>query len=313
MSTPVSDLKWAGPDKNILCHCVGNGCLGDGTCKPGVSCVIGYFGHACQYVDGAHGETQSHPELTDSNDTTCMTRKDLNVVTITTAKTHARYFRLVFKKTYKPNDLMLTVGSKDPPFVGDCNGVRVYLSRTIMDFYCRNVVKIDQVVINGSSVPYLCSVHVSRGRNLALKAAVKMSSSFSETEYPDAGAVDGNRDSDEISCVHSSNEEEQPELNVTFPAAVNIDWFYIENRKNYIQRLKNFQLFSYSPTGQEVMFHNDTESSRQTIEVLHPYPLEPIGHVTLKAVVKSFPHYNSTILNICEIETYGGKVKSPFL
>ncbi|CAL1532189.1 unnamed protein product, partial [Lymnaea stagnalis] len=71
--------------------------------------------------------------------------------------------------------------------------IKVFVDKITMDIYCNISKPIQGIVLNGSSVTRLCSLYISKGRNVALRQATSQTSTYSESPfYFSSTAVDGN-------------------------------------------------------------------------------------------------------------------------
>ncbi|KAI8786486.1 multiple epidermal growth factor domains protein 6, partial [Biomphalaria glabrata] len=153
------------------CHCRNDQCKPSGSCRAKYDCAKPYFGYKCQMVDLAP-QAKEKNFLNDYNEKTCGVRGNKGPITLSFDKpyrfTHA-YMR--FKTMYRSLSYLkydIQIKLKTGGFNVDCGPLEVReLSATDAELRCKNVVMdFDMISLEGEGVQFLCSFHISRGRNI---------------------------------------------------------------------------------------------------------------------------------------------------
>ncbi|CAL1544217.1 unnamed protein product, partial [Lymnaea stagnalis] len=106
----------------------------------------------------------------------------------------------------------------------------VFVDKITMDIYCNNSKPIQGIVLNGSSVNTLCSLYISKGRNVALKQPTTQTSNYSDSMYHASNAVDGNSSWDNGGFCTHTNSESAPTWTLSFKSLVTVSSYTIYNR-----------------------------------------------------------------------------------
>ncbi|KAH9498161.1 hypothetical protein Btru_008418 [Bulinus truncatus] len=297
-----------GPSCRFVCRCVDNRCLSSAACQPGVKCVSGYFGFGCQYVDVTARLGQSFPSLTDYNEKTCMLEPLTQSVIIKVQPNRFTFAHLVYlNQSYldKLQDfkIALLYNSSEVPCV---NRSLIFLQNNTLEVHCTKTAHIDTVLVKGGTVPLLCNVYVSGGRNMAVDSVVSASSSFN-TFRPDR-IVDGMYTTIETEfnseiCFHTGYDK-APEANVTFHTSILVDRVRIYNRPGInSKRLNYFQLIFYNSSNKILYSHSDRQGDKVLYTVFYNYS-SPVKMLQLYPTNRQSGDVYRFI-NICEIEAYG--------
>ncbi|BFZ21550.1 hypothetical protein BsWGS_24590 [Bradybaena similaris] len=305
---------WFGSGCEYKCRCSDNVCVPDGGCGAEVPCQAGWFGPACQYVDLAYNRSTVQ-DVTDGNDTTCLTDSHITNVTVRFPyKHHVNWLRV---RVNNPSLLYnLTVRFSKFAKVTCNNTTRLRLDETTLDIHCDNNQTFRVVTLSGAGLHSLCSVYISGGRNVALKQHATQSSTYSEhsmhthnqtVEYTADKAVDGNTNADfyaENTCSHTNSGQPHPNLNVTFTRPQLVTKYVVYNRASagrpHARQLKGFVLTSFSQSPDPVFTHTDTLHAPQRVYTVVPADVtSPIHMVNLGASNKQ------NTLTVCELEVYG--------
>ncbi|CAG5124292.1 unnamed protein product, partial [Candidula unifasciata] len=108
--------------------------------------------------DLAYNRSQ-FPEITDADDNTCITDPDLKLV-IVYFKAIFTWLRVFLRKPRSRQELLFVL--KQNGSIISCQKAR-YLTGQVsqLDVYCPSVEVVDELIIAGEGVPYLCSVYIS--------------------------------------------------------------------------------------------------------------------------------------------------------
>ncbi|BFZ21516.1 hypothetical protein BsWGS_24555 [Bradybaena similaris] len=300
-----SDCKsgWFGSTCQFKCRCRLKVCDNEGLCLNSDRCLGGWFGPACQYADLAY-ETAALKPVTDGDDTTCISDTSVNSISIQLRGYYIISWVRVFVSTpgYLHN-LRFTVGHNGT--YGNCTQLSIYApDETTRDLECDFKGLVNSIAIAGVGMSYLCSLHVSGGRNVALKQKTEQSSVYSENSisYTSDFAVDGNTDRNlyEDLCAHTDiNVWPQWVVKLSSPKIVNR--YVIHNRDGNPEvtaRLKGFRLASYDQLNRPVFIYTDVQPTTQQIYTIVHADLG-IGSVEIFTASKQLP------LTLCEVEIYG--------
>ncbi|XP_055872731.1 uncharacterized protein LOC106050221 isoform X2 [Biomphalaria glabrata] len=223
---------WFGTNCDQLCHCERSQCLSNGTCRPGVLCERSYFGTQCQFRDAIMWATVSQKEVPDIRTTACFLvtsrlvisfykNTRLSWIQITTAsKEHLRGLTLMFVKTH----------NRDYCVTGPCLNRRdIYVTLTTLIIHCNTSSYVCQMIIlfdDYNMTRKVCAIHVSAGRNIALRKHVAMSSVQTDRQgriSRETLCVDGYIEDNITLCSRTSLIDTKPNLKMTFPLPVVID------------------------------------------------------------------------------------------
>nr|KAI8744919.1 multiple epidermal growth factor-like domains protein 6 [Biomphalaria glabrata] len=307
--------RWFGTQCEFECHCMDNRCQTNGECETNYACKTGYFGHACQLVNIALPNLE-YPELSDQNDKTCIDDSNVQNVTIELEPFPLKHFQLVFQ-----NDTFITLISDliiimwPPNNTGDLRGPAVSTfcrpiptSANVVDVHCRGTSDLVAVLLlQGDVVGLLCSVYISKGRNMALHQKVNATSVY--TLYSAENAVDGNLGLDAFNaqdCYHSSTSDSRPTLTIEFNNTVYIFQFVVYNRKDLKIRLRGFSLETVSSLGFQLWKYFDTQPDQLIYYVVNSkdYLLESTKIVYLR-LTNIAPGSSNPIINMCELQVFG--------
>ncbi|XP_059173386.1 multiple epidermal growth factor-like domains protein 10 [Physella acuta] len=303
ISRGVCDADWFGSSCQFKCHCVNNQCDVKGKCTGGSTCDRGWFGPLCQYQDLTTvqtGTTTSNTILTDGNDATCASVQTFNVSWDISYE--VTWLRVVLNGADSPQNIQVNLKSSSGSIVA-CAGqtpIRVYAQVT--DIFCSNNITSSQVLVDFKANKNVCSVYISGGRNLALKQPTWQSSNYSDYKgtFYSTKAVDGNTNTDFYngnSCSHTeSNSAGSWMVNFTQPRLINR--YVIYNRDSNQERLKGFNLTSYSSANRQIFTFKDTSSKNDVLvyNVTTATSSTPVSYVIISV---------GGILTLCEVETYG--------
>ncbi|CAG5114849.1 unnamed protein product [Candidula unifasciata] len=309
--------SWFGPNCKYKCRCEDNNCDKDGMCTEKFTCVRGWFGPSCQYDDIAY-QFGDVVELTDGNDKTCVpasveksTTLNLNVSFIFT------WMRVVVSKPKFRSQIKAKFTSNSN--ATECrNRTYTTVDSITMDIHCEIADPIDEIVLSGDGVRYLCSVYVSGGRNLALKAKTEQSSTYSEQSpstfqlnisFTSSKAVDGKTNQrlyDGFSCAMTQESPTRRQYwELTFSSPRSVHKYLIYGRtdsKDPEFRLSNISLESVDEAGNVVYDYSytPTDSFQEVLTLIHSP--QTVSRVNIHSNI--FPRQ----LALCEVEIFGESI-----
>ncbi|KAH9490840.1 hypothetical protein Btru_033530 [Bulinus truncatus] len=223
--------KWFGDFLQYKCHCKNSQCDSDGYCKDGI-CEKGCFGYKCQYKS-VNFATRSnyYPWLMDDNESTCNNNSSHSSLYLTLDDAYIfTWMRLIFisKDPFRLFTLKLSTQSNSEI---ECPDQKIVIinSKTV-DVWCSLYETITNIHITGESVTSLCSVYISKGRNVALRQTTTQTS----TDYngPSYKAVDGNTSGiySHNSCTHTDVTDTMPTWTLDLNSSYLINRIVIYNR-----------------------------------------------------------------------------------
>ncbi|KAI8785604.1 laminin subunit alpha isoform X3 [Biomphalaria glabrata] len=157
------------------CHCDDSPCNRNGNCLTSTRCSPGWFGPACQYRDLCQSATFDHVILNDNDDTTCLKVPWHEIKFRLSEKYPLTWIRMVFGNNDRANRFSLKYAEAKTRKEITCNEVKIFkFSSKIYDVFCLDVnVAALSVSIKWEGGQYLCSVHMSGGRNIAFHTTSK--------------------------------------------------------------------------------------------------------------------------------------------
>ncbi|BFZ21382.1 hypothetical protein BsWGS_24421 [Bradybaena similaris] len=316
---------WFGSSCQYKCQCADRKCEAcGGSWLGGVKCMPGWFGPACQYDDLAQTYTtiytldsrRSQMLIADGNEETCMTANEENEITLPlTGPLHLSWFRVHVRDSYYLNKLKIEFRQQSNSHIIACDNNRTALvSDTALDIHCDLAVAVTHVFLSGETVQFLCSFHISGGRNVALKQNTTQSSLYDNLAHA-FKAVDGDTDGhhENSGCTHTQFSDPKPTWNITLHHSASVNRYVVYNRirGTYVDhRLQGFILTSYDPAGAEVFRFIDTARAAQKVYTVTTPPTE-VQTVSIRAAKDH--SVDRIILTLCEVEIYGDFVCEPGL
>ncbi|KAH9488311.1 hypothetical protein Btru_063371 [Bulinus truncatus] len=295
-----SSTKWIGPNKKFLCNCVNDQCLDDGQCERDVKCRDGYFGYACQYSDASFGLKQEYNELTDNDETTCLNNKDRDTITVQTGSARIYFVKAFFSAQVDMNEINFSF--EDSAEKKSCNGFLITGRNSSVEYHCKDVIQVTSVIIGGSAVKTICSVYVSKGRNMALKSSVRIDSGISANQL--AELTDGDRDNKDESCTNFSIVVDKASVYLSFYVPVRIDNIALTLGSVTRNNLGESHLTSIDSNGNQIWRQAFDPIPKQTIRYSHNGQSKGVKHLLLSFVSADLKMY------MCELEAYGGCSKN---
>ncbi|KAI8774158.1 platelet endothelial aggregation receptor 1 isoform X2 [Biomphalaria glabrata] len=238
LAQACNDTRMFGEECQYRCHCA-NGCDTSGDCVNG-TCARGWIGFKCQYrnsvVDATVEPKRYTSWLTDGLSDTC--NNDTTISSVTLLWDEEFLFTWMSIEVNNASKLtafkiwFIATGEtyKEIP----CSGQRLALiNENTLKIFCDLKVLIEQVILEGEAVYFLCSLHVSGGRNVALMQETNQTTThISNIFYGPQLAVDGdlNTDALRMGCSHTAINDTEPCWTVTFDGPRAVNKFIIYNR-----------------------------------------------------------------------------------
>ncbi|KAH9508920.1 hypothetical protein Btru_048307 [Bulinus truncatus] len=176
-----------------------------------------------------------------------------------------------------------------------------------MDIHCDRAVVVYNITLRGDAVPFMCSVYVTGGRNLALHQLSAQSSLYSDSFCDEScslpqNAVDGKTTSNlySKSCTHTTVED-KPWWKVGFLRPYLINKYRLFNRYPYSSRLKLFNIVSWSSS--RITFNYTDEGNNDSLNYTVIHSPTSLNIPVTSVVITSFN--KAKILTICEFEAFG--------
>ncbi|KAK0046665.1 fucolectin-4 [Biomphalaria pfeifferi] len=306
------EMSWFGPECQYQCHCKGV-CSNNGQCEQG--CQKGWFGPECQYEDIAILAGPKDNNLTDGDDSTCISDSKSRSFTLTFEASSlypVTWLRLTVNDMGN-RDKLQTIGIEFKPPAKCINKKMTTADLVSVEVHCDKSVLINQLILTGDVVPFLCSVHVTSGRNVAIHQPTQQSSDYSdsicdETCSYSSNAVDGSTNTDlySKSCTHTI-EENKPYWKLNFRRPYLISKYKIYNRNVHQHRLRNFHITNWNS---QTLVFNYTNQGR---EISSSYTVLQPSSVSDKAVTDIAVHLlqdTKGMITICEFQVFGEAVCS---
>ncbi|RUS79048.1 hypothetical protein EGW08_013205, partial [Elysia chlorotica] len=315
-----NQANWFGPSCRYQCHCEDyrNCDSGKGTCAD--RCDLGFFGPACQYWASEFSAAAGQPDLswlTDDDQQTCNVRADQSVAVALSRPHLLTWVRVSVNN--KDALASLTLGYRtlqQPDTDVACPGALVAkVDDLTADIACPSAGVVGHVTLFGPGVRHLCSLHISAGRNVALKQSdVRQSSTFSNWYARNAvdgnvGPVDGTGSQLRSTCTHTDSNYPDARWSLTFASAVTLSEMVIYNRRDPSRadcceiRLVGFTLRMFSDVSgrNEIYAYTDRRTDPQQVYVILPEP----ALTTAVRKVEISASRNSNILTLCEVIALG--------
>ncbi|KAH9487512.1 hypothetical protein Btru_074125 [Bulinus truncatus] len=306
-----SQLERTGYDCRFVCRCAENRCQPTGECYANAACDYGYFGYACQYVDVARGAgiRQDFHVLTDDNGQTCLSNQKTLDVNISIQPNRFTFAHLEFRnQSYLDlmGDFEMTLLNRNVS-VPCLNMSLIMLKDNVLEVHCRKTAHVTTVRLTGSIIPYLCTVYISGGRNMAIDNSI---TSIGEHEgVTKQTLVDGKYDYSvnsnyPISICYHSLVQRYSHVILSFTQPHLVDRVKIYNRLGFQgRRTENFRLVFLNSTNGVLYNHLDKQGIRNVYTVFFN-GTSPVSKLQLFST-KDIVGESGNILNVCEIEAYG--------
>ncbi|XP_059159626.1 uncharacterized protein LOC131943484 [Physella acuta] len=296
---------WFGENERFLCHC--DTCTKSECSLNMGRCHRGWFGMKCQYRDltgPAYLATSSEPRLTDNRNDTCLHNSIDQQLRISFK--HEQYFtwlRVVVKQSVDqemPNEYSLQFQSTrpelgtirhlctSPPHIFQMDPVTT-------DIYCTPKIRyVNKLTLTWKGRQTLCSIHISGGRNVALKIATTLTN-FGDMDNS-TFTVDGNT----TTCLQTNQALERQKLSLMFESPQHIHEIVIRSPAEFqFDILEGFKLEYFGESGQILHSFRHMDNSTRGVIILKSVHNFPILRIEISLVNKQHS------LHICEIEAYG--------
>ncbi|GFR61714.1 multiple epidermal growth factor-like domains 6, partial [Elysia marginata] len=198
------------------------------------------------------------------------------------------------------------------------NPEKAMVNDTTLDIACTSRWSVKYIHVSGPGTADLCSLYISRGRNVALQQQAHQSTKrfegwlASNSLWQAKNAVDGKLDipddepSQKATCTHT-NGKDRGWWTVSFTEPVNVYQFLIYNRRDprrrdcCEERLKGFKLtVPGEKKGKTLFQYNDTSDSPK-----HIYNVVPPKIIHSVSKVKIQVDIYRKILTLCEVKVFG--------
>ncbi|XP_059162884.1 uncharacterized protein LOC131946226 [Physella acuta] len=298
-STPHCPQSWFGDKCQYMCHCLNQvTCDSDSGCLYG--CQPGWFGPGCQYEDIRELATSGKEACTNPDNVTnyrTITWKIAYPVSWVRVRTVYRGSADGVRVRYKRQ--------KNSKSWVNFPDKKVFVDSDTIDFFslqAKMVISL-QLVIDRKTV---CQIHVTGGRNVAIKQATRQSSFLGDEGYSGPQkAVDGSRvnDFDLMSCTHSDHESTFPVWEVNLKPSALVSRYQLYNRDSFMDRLQQFRLRGYD--GDKMVFeYKDNSTREQSVYIVTSNSSQVVSRVAITAERRE-NQFNVYILTLCEVEIYG--------
>nr|KAI8754719.1 receptor-type tyrosine-protein phosphatase T-like isoform X2 [Biomphalaria glabrata] len=303
------DTNWFGPKCQLKCQCR-DGCDPQGQCLGTKKCYSDWIDYACQYkLIGYSIKTPKDSNVDnaylwqDGDDSTCIYNNAIqSILLYWSLNSYFGWIRLVVSDAALVDRFMLYFEDTSDTFTKRLECWRqqftIVNNRTVY-IRCDMNYPVNRIVLKGEGLTSLCTIQVSKGRNLALKQKADQSST-NGTNFA-SHAVDGNTDSylDGGSCTLTNNVTDQlPTWTLTLEDPVVVNFFEIYPA-NY--PLRNYIYYSILQTFDK--------SDAPLLNVTNRYDtvFPNINKTPVKKVLIRATNTTSTtpLLSICELMVFG--------
>ncbi|KAH9490869.1 hypothetical protein Btru_033713 [Bulinus truncatus] len=310
-SQAACTFGWFGPNCQYKCHCDTSGqCDVTGQCS--TKCAAGWFGLKCQYQDltALPGVTVTTTPsqttstwLNDGDDVTCNDDQSLQSLKISWNTSNPfTWMRIKVKEPTAKLEFTITTTTANSQTL-DCEPLISVIDDTTIDFRCDVNDTIQQVIVTGYGVKYVCSLYMNGGRNVALRQTAVQTSTFLTSEA--SLAVDGNSNSSfsQGTCTHTDITDTNPSWTLTLDSVKSVQRFVLYNRGDCCSfQLKNFKLETLDVNNTILWTYRDTRGTMMvyTVSTSQRNDVFKIRISPVKQFIESF-----FVLMLCEVEVYG--------
>ncbi|KAK0046268.1 cell death abnormality protein 1 [Biomphalaria pfeifferi] len=229
---------WFGPKCQFQCHCQTK-CDSTGECEENL-CSVGWFGYKCQYQDFV-----SRFEVQDSDPERQLSRWSKGDYSDCIEDRSIKLVEIYLKKPFLFTWISLTV--KNPGLLRtfsitlvsnlkkwDCEQTITSIVKNTVNIRCDGREYVKKIILTGDGVHSLCTIHVSNGRNMALKRPVTTDLNEVITDLTAIG--DDNTDTNLVgSCtaIDDANILPSTSWSLTFEEPVVASSYKIISKGNY--------------------------------------------------------------------------------
>ncbi|KAI8786251.1 hypothetical protein BgiBS90_013609 [Biomphalaria glabrata] len=294
---------WFGTKCDKMCRCENLQCLPNGFCKENITCQPNYFGTQCQYKDAVVSSWVSQEEMKRRGPTKCQSSFIAVSPLSLTFDTHFRFTWLQIEGVSKESleDLEIEFGrvNKKPCYTGPCFNRRdIFVQNTTLIVLCTVTSYVCRLKISFAEDDrkrHLCSVYVSKGRNVALRKPATMSSlnfdasgRFSRPFF----AVDGSRRPD---CATTELDDAESSWQLVFPSMMTIHELVIIF--NVVHSSSEYYTLTFLSERGEVVYNTTSKLTNRSSLIPHTQAFVKSIEISLR---------NTQVpLSICEFEAYG--------
>ncbi|GFS02949.1 fucolectin-related molecule [Elysia marginata] len=253
--------------------------------------------------------------LTDMDDETCNSGTHDDPAVFLKPEVPLTWIRLVVDSADRLKEIRISYQFDLSGDITPCPSNKSKVDSTTLDIVCNTQQVVKKLYLQGSGVAGLCSVYISKGRNVALKQQATQSSKYSQKGWQAENAVDGKLDvpddvpSQAATCTQTEDHE-RGWWTLIFTKPVNLYEFHIYNRRNPYtkrdcceKRLMNFELEVWSNESAKSLFkHIDENTSVEDIYTVIPRTL-----IWNAKNVTIYAGQGKKILTLCEVEIYGAR------
>ncbi|XP_059138703.1 uncharacterized protein LOC131927061 isoform X2 [Physella acuta] len=295
--TWACDIGWFGPKCEYKCHCTDGHCTTAGLCANNVDCARGWFGPLCQYQDLVSVENASHTSTS-------------TWVKVTWQRQYiVQWISLQFHETYQPDVFTLHLSAGTGIF--NCTQLKVYLiDYQKIDLVCGIQVPVVEVKVTWTQSKLLRTIHISGGRNVALKQTAQLTSTYDDYSLA-SHAVDGNTNTNYLgrSCVHTRDSDLNPSLTLILAGSYLVSRYKVYNRYDGCcpERLKGFYLTSYHGPDLVYAYTDVSRDALRQYTIVPDRGGNPVSRVNIAANY-IIPGTRTKILSLCEVELYGDAI-----
>ncbi|KAH9515238.1 hypothetical protein Btru_013982 [Bulinus truncatus] len=279
----------------FVCHCEDNECKPNGACRPNFKCAKPYFAYRCQIMDLAPLASETN-FLNDYNEDTCGGKGNHGPWRLKFDRVYKfSYAEITFREISKTlsqlkYDIKFTF--KDHSQTVPCGHQEIReLSPTRAEYRCsEHVLSYDELTLEGYGLEFVCSFHISRGRNIAKLANITkwFNDLAARLEYINDGILE------DVGCFKASHYDDKI-VKLSLPAGVPgyLSKFTLDFScsRDQIER-KELPTFYYNSKEYEhrIDLPMQMEETIREITISHPAQIKNYGFT----------------MSFCELEIYAG-------
>lgn len=300
-----------GPGCKYKCHCMDYECDPNGGCAS--QCSDGWFGPSCQYKISEATIKVDGKKQVNGEGHTCVDTPRKNV-TVRLSRPHPFNWLRIRTDDFEAMEMLeirFWIGDQevcDSPYY-------LRMDDKYFDVHCYTIDALTDIELTGAPevLKHFCSIHVSQGRNYALRFQTTQSSTYQQ--WTSDHAVDGEvaKLDDELNqsrtCSHTSPQDKFPQWVLTLPVFMDAVAIYIYNRVGLKETNKSKECCWGELQGFELEFKNGEQ-------VVHSYTHKTQSHLDIYKIsfARRFqvfkqlivrPRGRGVVLTLCELELFG--------